>query len=194
MANKILNTRLQLKYDSYTKWSANSSFVPLAGEVCICTSGTVSPNVDDVLLKVGDGTTTWENLSWVSAKAADVHEWAKKSWDEFKAEILPVITATVKGGTELTESISTDKSTVTIDHDEKLGKEFTGASVTATGEKDKAFVITVPKLTVNKYGHVTSAEDVTYTVTVPTDHKTVVAAGTKIEAESGVVSVLSVSS
>ena len=64
MANKILNTRLQLKYDAYTNWSANGGtkyetapsngkydgFVPLAGEVCICTAGTINPDQDDVLL------------------------------------------------------------------------------------------------------------------------------------------------
>ena len=87
MANKVLNTRVLLRYDSYTNWEKNKTSVPLRGEMCICTAGTVNPNVDDVLLKVGDGTTTWELLPWVSAKAADVHEWAKKSWDEVKVDI-----------------------------------------------------------------------------------------------------------
>ena len=182
MPNKFLNTRIQLKYDSYDDWSSNGSFVPLAGELCICTAATVAPGVDDVLFKVGDGTTSWTNLPWASAKAADVHDWAKKSWDDFKTEILPVITGAVKGGVEITETVS--GNTVTLNHDVKLAGGFTGTSATAVGVKDQAFVITVPKLVVNEYGHVTSAENVTYTVTVPTDHTAIVEAGTKIDVAS----------
>ena len=76
--NIILNTRFKLKYDTYKNWQS-STFIPLAGEVCICTSGELAPDTDDVLLKVGDGERTFSALSWVSAKAGDVHSWAKKS-------------------------------------------------------------------------------------------------------------------
>ena len=179
MANKILNTRLQLRYDSIANWNTKANSVPLRGEVCIVDSGTISPDVDDVLLKVGDGSKTFAELPWVSAKAADVHSWAKKSWDEFKADILPVITAAVSGGDELTAKVA--NNVVTIDHDKKLSGEFSGASATSVAEKDKQFVITVPKLTVNEFGHVTAAEDVTYTVVMPSDHTSVVAEGTKID-------------
>ena len=184
MANKILNTRLQLRYDSITNWNTKASSIPLRGEVCIVDSGTISPDVDDVLLKVGDGVKTFAELPWVSAKAADVHSWAKKSWDEFKTDILPVITAAVSGGDELTAKVA--NNVVTIDHDKKLSGEFSGASATSVAEKDKQFVITVPKLTVNEFGHVTAAEDVTYTVVMPSDHTSVVEAGTKIDVESSV--------
>lgn len=81
MANKVLNTRIQLKYDTLANWVAHKSIVPLAGELCICyvpaiTTGTtqVAPTV---LFKVGDGTKTWENLPWASGRAADVYDWAK---------------------------------------------------------------------------------------------------------------------
>ena len=78
--NKILNTRLCLKYDTYANWEANKTFIPLVGEVCVCAvDDNNDKKIEDFLLKVGDGSTTWENLPWVSAKAADVHEWAKRS-------------------------------------------------------------------------------------------------------------------
>lgn len=186
MANKILNTRLQLRYDSITNWNTKTNSVPLRGEVCIVDSGTISPDIDAVLLKVGDGVKTFGELDWVSAKAADVHSWAKKSWEEFIAEIQPVLdnryVKGVVGGDELSET--TANGTTTINHDKKLTTGFTGASNTAVAEKDTEFVITVPKLIVNEFGHVTSAEDVTYTVVMPTDHKTTVAEGTKIKVEA----------
>ena len=75
MASKILNTVLKLRYDTYANWVANKSVVPQAGEACVCTvpqdTGT-GMNEPAVLIKIGDGTTTWENLPWVSALAANV--------------------------------------------------------------------------------------------------------------------------
>ena len=75
MATKTLNTILKLRYDTYENWEANSSFVLQAGEAGVCVvpaeagSGLNEPAV---LMKIGDGTTTWENLSYVSALAANV--------------------------------------------------------------------------------------------------------------------------
>jgi hypothetical protein len=54
--------------------------VPKNGEICICvvpaSAGAVVQE-PAILFKVGDGTTTWEKLAWVSAQAADVYSWAK---------------------------------------------------------------------------------------------------------------------
>ena len=84
---KTLNTRIQLRYDELANWNstAGKAFVLNKGEAAICH---VQAEIDNttglqitppaILVKVGDGTTTFENLPWVSARAADVYGWAKK--------------------------------------------------------------------------------------------------------------------
>ena len=84
MAEKLIKTRLKLKYDTFTNWDkVKTTFVPLKGEVCLVEV----PNVGDdgvqsapsVLMKVGDGTSTYGDLEYISARAADVYSWAKAS-------------------------------------------------------------------------------------------------------------------
>lgn len=82
MAEKILQTRILLKYDTYEKWEAiKDSFIPRKGEVCFVEVPSVTDGVTQhapaVLFKVGDGVNTFGALQWGSAKAADVAEWAK---------------------------------------------------------------------------------------------------------------------
>lgn len=97
MAEKILNTRIQLKYDSYENWSKidiegqGANLVLKEGEVGICyiPEKTVVDGIKNpphVMMKVGDGVTPFASLKWLSARAADVEEWAK-------AETKPVYTA-----------------------------------------------------------------------------------------------------
>ena len=81
-----LNIRLQLKYDSFENWEkVKDSFIPLKGEVCIVNPGTSLSNRTDTpcLMKVGNGQDKFVDLPWLSALAADVHSWAKKTADEF---------------------------------------------------------------------------------------------------------------
>lgn len=81
-----LNIRLQLKYDSFENWEkVKESFIPLKGEVCIVNPGTSLSNRTDTpcLMKVGNGQDKFVDLPWLSALAADVHSWAKKTADEF---------------------------------------------------------------------------------------------------------------
>lgn len=79
MANKTFETRIQLKYDSYANWTANNP-TPLSGEVCIVVipaeTGAVVQE-PSILFKVGDGSTAFNSLPYVSAIAADVYDWAK---------------------------------------------------------------------------------------------------------------------
>lgn len=88
MAEKILNTRIQLKYDSYENWSKidvegqGANLVLKEGEVGICyiPEKTVVDGIKNpphVMLKVGDGSTPFASLKWLSARAADVEDWAK---------------------------------------------------------------------------------------------------------------------
>lgn len=75
MAEKILNTRIMLKYDSYENWVANDPVLK-KGEAAITTvstkqDGTVN-YVPSCLIKIGDGTHKYSELDFIYAKAADV--------------------------------------------------------------------------------------------------------------------------
>lgn len=76
--NKVFQTRIQLKYDTYANWSTNNPVLK-AGEMAIATVAgeQTMTNLPNVVLKVGDGTSHYNDLKFVSALAADVHEWAK---------------------------------------------------------------------------------------------------------------------
>lgn len=99
MAEKFLNSRLCLKYDSYENWSkAENQKDLLSGEIAIAYLGpthtTTTPDNEThpVLFKVGPG--KFNDLPWASALAADVYEWAKKEnpdWNDFPALPIEVI-------------------------------------------------------------------------------------------------------
>lgn len=77
--NKVFQTRIQLKYDTYKNWSTNNPILK-AGEMAIATVAAGDQemtNLPNIVLKVGDGTNHYNDLKFVSALAADVHEWAK---------------------------------------------------------------------------------------------------------------------
>lgn len=80
-SNEIL-TRISLKYDEYSNWTSKNP-VLLKGEVAIATieaGSTTTPamqNLPNVVMKVGDGTSKYNALPFVSALAADVYSWAK---------------------------------------------------------------------------------------------------------------------
>lgn len=82
---KELKTRIQLKYDTLANWSAATSLILKKGEIAICAvpANNTAINGDEsrpqILFKVGDGTSTFPNLPWASAKAADVYDWAKQA-------------------------------------------------------------------------------------------------------------------
>lgn len=79
MANKTFNTRLKLKYDTYTNWNTKNP-VLLAGELAICVvpaDSNQATNEPTVLMKCGDGTSKFNELGWVSGLSADVYGWAK---------------------------------------------------------------------------------------------------------------------
>lgn len=82
MAEKILQTRIQNKIDTHANWLlVQETFVPKNGEICIdvitetVTGAVVSP--PQTLIKVGDGESTWGELKYLGAIAADVYAWAK---------------------------------------------------------------------------------------------------------------------
>ena len=78
--NKVFQTRIQLKYDTYAHSSRNNPILK-AGEMAIATVATGEQsmtNLPNIVLKVGDGTSHYNDLNFVSALAADVHKWAKE--------------------------------------------------------------------------------------------------------------------
>lgn len=114
MAIKELQTRIALKYDSYANWTnedvegKGAKLVLLPGEIGICYVGDTNQEsnvVPTVLFKVGDGTKTFKELPWASAKAADVYSWAKAS-DVVYSEANKTITF-VKGNVDGTDKVIT---------------------------------------------------------------------------------------
>lgn len=81
---KILNTRIQLKYDTLSNWNS-STFKLKAGELAIVSLGEMKDGSTGlssqypVLFKVGTGNHTFAELPFASALAADVYAWAKAS-------------------------------------------------------------------------------------------------------------------
>jgi hypothetical protein len=97
MTEKILNTRIQLRYDTYENWTKTevagqgANLVLKEGEVGICAIPTGTKvngikNPPHVMMKIGDGVTPFASLNWLSGRAADVEDWAK-------AETKPVYSA-----------------------------------------------------------------------------------------------------
>jgi|GEM_PF-3286636 len=79
--NKVFQTRIQLKYDSYDNWLAADPVLK-KGEMAIATipeGNTTSKlqNLPNVVLKIGDGASKYSFLPFVSGLAADIYGWAK---------------------------------------------------------------------------------------------------------------------
>ena len=80
MAENVLKTRIQLKYDTLANWST-STLVLKRGEIAIAevptnasNSGLTPPAIG---IKVGDGVSVFSALPWIQATAGDVYSWAK---------------------------------------------------------------------------------------------------------------------
>ena len=152
MAEKLIKTRLKLKYDTFANWEqVKTTFVPLKGEVCLIeVPNNVDPihNAPSILFKVGDGTTAFGDLKYGSALAADVYAWAKAankpsySWSEITGK--PAINdgkLDIKvGGASVGSFTANQASPTTIELGEAAGKnwaDFTGA-FDAKGDAQKA--------------------------------------------------------
>lgn len=84
MAEKTFNNvRFQFLYDTFESWDSKNPTLK-AGEIAIATipnGGTPKENptvsTPQVLIKVGDGSTPYKTLPFISGRAADVYSWAK---------------------------------------------------------------------------------------------------------------------
>lgn len=131
-SNKILQTRIQVKYDTYAKWIEKNP-VLLAGEIAVATidSGTTqkvgSVDLPQVLIKVGDGNSNYSALPFVSGMAADVYSWAK-------ASVKPTYTAGEIGG--LTEAIENSSTYQLVPNTTDANKKYVYDLQIKTGETE----------------------------------------------------------
>ena len=135
MAEKVLKTRVKLLYKSYADWQLiKDTFVPLYGEVCLTSVPASTGAVVDepaVLFKVGDGTHTYGELPFGSAKAADVHEWAKKStldWNDLSAEFKDTLATYIN---TTMSALAAQVATNTANIAKKVDKKIVGTNGTA---------------------------------------------------------------
>lgn len=75
---KVIQARFGLKYDTYANWTKNNP-VLRAGEAAVTVVPSETGAVQQepaVLVKFGDGHSAYKDLQFMSAKSADVHNWA----------------------------------------------------------------------------------------------------------------------
>ena len=79
MAEKTLNTRFQLPYDTYTNWSTRNPKLKKGEMVQVEVPAPKDAIIQapSVLIKVGDGIHNFNDLAWASGLAADIYDWAK---------------------------------------------------------------------------------------------------------------------
>ena len=88
MAENVLETRILLRYDTYSNWM-NSTLILMSGEVAVAsmtnastiagTDSTPDRTPPAVGLKIGDGYHLFRELPWVQGVAGDVYSWAKQA-------------------------------------------------------------------------------------------------------------------
>lgn len=132
MAEKILNTRIQLKYDTWDNWqktdvaNKGGNLVLKQGEMAVTAiaSGksdfTTPPTI---MFKVGDGEHKFSELPWASGLAADVYPWAKSP----TAPVIGDGKITIKQGTTEKGSFTVNQSgdtTITLDPDTDTDTQY----------------------------------------------------------------------
>ena len=118
MSEKILNTRIQLRYDSFNNWKTPNDgrgALLKKGELAVAylaeakTATTPDDGTHPIMFKVGPG--YFNELPWASALAADVYGWAKK----VRGESTDVdYTKTIKTKNEETGVETTTTSIITV--------------------------------------------------------------------------------
>ena len=187
MANTTFNTRIKLKYDTLANWTTNKAKVLLQGEVGLCyvpavTNGTTT-TAPTVLFKVGDGTTTWENLPWGSGLAADVYDWAKGpekpsyNYSEIKnPPIIPVDTNTIY---KLVQD-TTDGHKFTLQSKEKNSEHWIPVSTITIPDNNNNQTITVGSTSFGKDDAVKLVAGDGITITPDSTEKTITITASKV--------------
>ena len=153
---KTLQTRIQLKYDTWNNWNttAAKALVLKRGELATVyvpasTSSGETVSEPAFLLKVGDGTTAFENLPWVQAKAADVYEWAKAAnKPTYSASEISGLDAYISGQVKDTNTKyrivqnSTDGHKITLQKQELGETGWTDVDTITIPDKDTTYTLT----------------------------------------------------
>lgn len=129
MAEKVLKTKIQLRYDEFTNWTTNNPFLK-KGEIAVTVIPAAATNTGDVIppaimFKVGSGeggdASKFNSLPWASALAADVYPWAK-------AKTAPVI----GDGKIIIKQAGVEKGSFTVNQSGPTTIELTDTKVTDT--------------------------------------------------------------
>ena len=151
MATKTLNTRIQLKYDSYENWLKCDKDL-LAGEIAIAylgpTKSETTPSPDNgshpVLFKVGPG--KFANLPWASALAADVYDWAKAATKpEYQASEIKGLDEYIAGEIQDTDLDTRYSFEVTTDGKLKVSKTLYTLGVAGIPEEVGQYDFVTPE-------------------------------------------------
>ena len=183
MADKILKTRISLKYDTLEHWQ-HSTLGLNKGEIAIVeipTADTDNKQLPPVMFKVGvDGKKTFNDLNWASALAADVYGWAKQSG------ITVETSGTGNVVTELSWDSANDRLLITkgdyVPSTRKVNNKALSADITLgaadVGVTETTFpglnkVGTVTGVTMNDAAKTVGADGVVDLGTVLTEHQTI---------------------
>lgn len=144
MAEKLLNARIVLKYDTLANWNT-SSVVLKAGEMAIATidnptGGTFDASKTPVVgIKVGDGTHTFSQLNWIQSIAGDVYAWAKAATKPtYNASEIVDLADYISG------EIQDTNTTYKIEQDANDGHKITLSSREVNGSWTVVSTITIP--------------------------------------------------
>lgn len=147
LLKKKLNTRICLKYDTFTNWNTNNPTL-LPGELAVVsltdvTSTTAGASAGTtgqhpVLFKIGPG--NFKDLPWASALAADVHDWAKcetVSFNTANQKIEFKVGTTVKHDIDLSSFVTADEAAALISASESTTAGNLSSAISALETKLK---------------------------------------------------------
>lgn len=198
MAQKTLNTRIQLKNADLSSWNS-SNLVLLAGEVALAKVLTTqldakgnTVQAPTYLMKVGDGSKKFSELNWLAAPATDVHTWAKKAQLDYadlpetlRTEIDNLQAAVGTGGSVANQiSAAIQAAIEDLDYsDAAVAKQFVTAVVQTNGEiavERRALTANdIPTLAISKIDGLQTALDAKAALSDFNDLKDVVGDSTK---------------
>lgn len=182
-----LLTRISLRYDDFSAWSnatvegQGANLKLNKGEVGICAipSGASADGVQNpphIMFKVGDGVKTFSELPWTSAKAADVHAWAKQdetaftTWVKNLIDVGDIDLSNYYNKNEVDQKVS-DNSTA----DQKYAKDYADGLIAVCNVTDTAVEGEYVSAVSQKDGKITVNREKlpTYTLTTGVSNGTV---------------------
>lgn len=105
MAEKHLRTRFKFRYDELQEWQSENPTLEVGEAAFTVIPGEGESAKPSVLMKVGNGTTPYNDLPFLTAQAGDVHDWAKtKNKPTYKAEEIEGLADFIAGEIEDTDT------------------------------------------------------------------------------------------